>query len=138
MTRDVATNDNNRLLSKKSAAARMHLRHFLLQGLAIALIYPYSPAHSNNWINCKFNGISELCSLAGGSKDFVVTYKSDGKQIRMERVGDDYSCLTGDATCGKMLITEIKERRTTWASFRMSEGVIRVNSSRGNKYEFKY
>lgn len=123
---------------KKSAAARMHLRHFLLQGLAIALIYPYSPAHSNNWINCKFNGISELCSLAGGSKDFVVTYKSDGKQIRMERVGDDYSCLTGDATCGKMLITEIKERRTTWASFRMSEGVIRVNSSRGNKYEFKY
>lgn len=123
---------------KKSAAARMHLRHFLLQGLAIALIYPYSPAHSNNWINCKFNGNSELCSLAGGSKDFVVTYKSDGKQIRMERVGDDYSCLTGDATCGKMLITEIKERRTTWASFRMSEGVIRVNSSRGNKYEFKY
>ena len=123
---------------KKLCANRMQLKHFLLCGLTIALILPYSPAHSNNWINCKFNGITELCSLAGGSKDFVVTYKSDGKQIRMERVGDDYSCLTGDATCGKMLITEIKERRTTWASFRMSEGVIRVNSSRGNKYEFKY
>lgn len=138
MTRDVVTNDNNRLLLKKSAAARMHVRNFLLQGLTIALIYPYSPAHSDNWINCKFNGITELCSLSGGSKDFVVTYKSDGKQIRMERVGDDYSCSTGDATCGKMLITEIKERRTTWAAFRMSEGVIRVNSSRGNKYEFKF
>ena len=95
-------------------------------------------AHSNDWTNCKFNGIAKLCSLAGGSKDFVVIYKSDGKQIRMERVGDDYSCSTGDATCGKMLITEIMERRSTWAAFRMSEGVIRVNSSRGNKYEFKY
>ena len=116
----------------------MQLKHFLLCGLTIALILPYSPAHSNNWINCKFNGITELCSLAGGSKDFVVTYKSDGKQIRMERVGDDYSCLTGDATCGKMLITEIKERRTTWASFRLSEGVIRVNSTRRNVYELKY
>lgn len=123
---------------KKSCANRMHLRHFLHHGLTISLIYPYSPAHSNDWINCKFNGITELCSLAGGSKDFVVTYKSDGKQIRMERVGGDYPCSTGDATCGKMLITEVKERRTTWAAFRMSEGVIRVNSSRENKYEFKY
>lgn len=138
MTRDVAANDNNRLLSKKSTAARMHVRHFSLQGLTIALIYPYSPAHSDNWINCKFNGITELCSLSGGSKDFVVTYKSDGKQIRMERVGDDYSCLNSSDTCGKMLITEIKEKRSTWAAFRMSEGVIRVSSSRGNKYEFKY
>lgn len=116
----------------------MRLKSFFIQGLAIALIYPYSPASSNDWINCKFNGITELCRLAGGSKDFTVTYKSDGKQLRMERVGDDYSCSTGDATCGKMLITEIKERRTTWAAFRISEGVIRINSSRGNKYEFKY
>lgn len=116
----------------------MQLKSFLLQGLAIALIYPYSPAHSNDWINCKFNGITELCSSAGGSKDFLVTYKSDGKQIRMERVGNDYTCSSQGDTCGKMLITEVKERRTTWASFRISEGGIRVNSSRGNKYEFKY
>ncbi|WP_216902301.1 hypothetical protein [Synechococcus sp. CCY 9618] len=34
----------------------------------------------------------EACLVAGGSTSFTVTFRSDGKQIEMEKVGEPWPC----------------------------------------------
>jgi hypothetical protein len=87
------------------------------------------------WQKCGFNGKSEDCLFAGGSNSFTITFRSDGKQIEVEKVGEPYSCGKGDIDeCGKMLITEPREGRATLATYRQASKTIIIRSARGNIY----
>ena len=89
------------------------------------------------WVACTFNSIQEDCSLTGSPSSFTVTYRSDRKQISVEKVGSSYECGDGSTdSCGKVLITELKQRRTTWASYRQTQNEFLMRSSRGNSYRF--
>ena len=89
------------------------------------------------WVICTFNSTKEDCSLAGSPSSFTVTYRSDHKQISVEKVGSSYECGDGSSdSCGKVLITERKQRRTTWASYRQTPSEFLMRSSRGNTYRF--
>ena len=91
--------------------------------------------------DCRFNGKWEKCEIAGSSGSFTVTYASDGKKINIEKVGDPYPCSDGTADeCGKLLITEPRERRTTWGVYRVIAGgsAMTARSSRGNVYQFQF
>ena len=44
------------------------------------------------WQTCSFNGRAEACLVAGGSTAFTVTFRSDGKHIEMEKVGEPWTC----------------------------------------------
>ena len=91
--------------------------------------------------DCRFNGKWEKCEIAGGSGSFTVTYARDGKKINIEKVGDPYPCSDGTADeCGKILITEPRERRTTWGVYRVVAGgsAMTARSSRGNVYQFQF
>jgi len=59
-----------------------------------ALVTPAPPAvHAQAaWQICSFNGRAEACLVAGGSTSFTLTFRSDGKQIEMEKVGEPWTC----------------------------------------------
>jgi hypothetical protein len=61
---------------------------------AAALVIPALPAAQAQtaWQTCSFNGRAEACLFAGGSSSFTVTFRSDGKQIEMEKVGEPWTC----------------------------------------------
>lgn len=65
-----------------------------LAAVGAALVTPaLSEAHAQAaWQTCSFNGRSEACLVAGGSTSFTVTFRSDGKQIEMEKVGEPWTC----------------------------------------------
>jgi hypothetical protein len=91
------------------------------------------------WQRCAFNSSVEDCDIAGSSSSFTVTYRRDRKQIQVEKVGSSNECGDGSShECGKMLITEPKERRTTWATYRQTPNAIIIRSSRGNIYNIPY
>lgn len=91
------------------------------------------------WQRCAFNTRREDCEIAGSSYSFTITYRSDGKQIQVEKVGSSHECGDGSShECGTMLITEPKERRTTWATYRQTPNAIIIRSSRGNIYNIPY
>jgi hypothetical protein len=90
-----------------------------------------------HWVKCSFNGRDEECEFAGSSSSFTVTYRSDRKKIEVEKVGSPFACGDGSSDeCGKMLITETKERRTTWATYRITPNAVVLRSQRGNNYRF--
>jgi hypothetical protein len=107
---------------------------------AIALVTcgQWQPIHSKAeeiWVKCKFNAAYEDCSIAGGSSSFTLTFRSDQKRITVEKVGTPHECGDGSSDiCGKALITEVKERRSTWASYRQTRNEFLMTSSRGNRY----
>lgn len=115
---------------------------FLSIAAATALAFATASVHANPRANnCRFNGKWEKCQIAGGSSSFTVTYASDGKIITIEKVGDPYPCSDGTADdCGKLLITEPRERRTTWGVYRVIAGgsAMTARSSRGNVYQFQF
>ena len=118
----------------------------LSSSLAIALgstcssIPPLRSAYAEQiWQKCAFNNRLEDCDVAGSSYSFTVTYRRDGKQIQVEKVGSSHECGDGSTNeCGKMLIVEPRERRTTWASYRQTSNAIIMRSSRGNTYNIPY
>ncbi len=57
-----------------------------------ALVNPALPAaHAQtDWQTCSFNGRSEACLVAGGSTSSTATFRSDSKQIEMEKVGEPW------------------------------------------------
>ena len=65
-----------------------------LAAAGAALALPAIPvAHAQAaWQTCRFNGRAEACLVAGGSTSFTVTFRSDGKQIEMEKVGEPWTC----------------------------------------------
>jgi hypothetical protein len=91
------------------------------------------------WDICEFNGRKEQCMIAGGSSSFTITFRSDGKQIEVEKVGEPYSCGADDRhECGKMLITEPREGRTTLATYQQTSSHTTIRSERGNVYVIPY
>jgi len=68
---------------------RSPLAAFCAVAAGAALVIPAIPsAHAQTaWQTCRFNGRAESCLVAGGSTSFTVTFRSDGKQIEMEKVG---------------------------------------------------
>jgi len=108
-------------------------------GILIILFLEQSAYAQRHWQKCSFNNQIEDCELAGGNSSFTITYRSDGKQIEVEKVGTSYPCSDGTShVCGKMIITERKERRTTWATYRQMPSAIIIRSSRGNMYNISY
>lgn len=108
---------------------------------AAALVIPLlPPAHAQAaWQTCRFNGRVEACLVAGGSTAFTVTFRSDGKQIEMEKVGEPWTCGPGDQEeCGKLLITEPSNGRTTLATYRQTSSAFLVRSERGNTYTIPF
>ncbi len=106
-----------------------------------ALVLPVVPAGQAQtaWQTCSFNGRAEACLIAGGSSSFTVTFRSDGKQIEMEKVGEPWSCGPGDREdCGKLLITEPSNGRTTLATYRQTSSAFLVRSERGNTYTIPF
>jgi hypothetical protein len=106
-----------------------------------ALVFSPIPAGQAQaaWQACSFNGRSEACLVAGGSTSFTVTFRSDGKQIEMEKVGEPWTCGQGDQEeCGKLLITEPGTGRTTLAAYRQTSAAFLVRSERGNTYSIPY
>ena len=106
-----------------------------------ALVFPPLPAaHAQAaWQTCSFNGRSEACLVAGGSTSFTLTFRSDGKQIEMEKVGEPWTCGQGDQEeCGKLLITEPNNGRTTLAAYRQTSSSLLVRSERGNTYTIPF
>jgi len=92
-----------------------------------------------SWQRCAFNSSVEDCDVAGSSSSFTETYRRDRKQMRVEKVGSSNECGDGSShECGKMLITEPKERRVTWATYRQTPNAIIMRSSRGNTYKIPY
>lgn len=61
------------------------------------LVVPAIPAAQGQtaWQTCRFNGRPEACLFAGGSSSFTITFRSDGKQIQMEKVGEPWTCGQG-------------------------------------------
>jgi hypothetical protein len=108
-------------------------------GVALA-IPPLPAAHAQAaWQTCSFNGRAEACLVAGGSTSFTVTFRSDGKQIEMEKVGEPWTCGQRDQEeCGKLLITEPSNGRTTLATYRQTSSAFLVRSERGNTYSIPY
>jgi hypothetical protein len=91
------------------------------------------------WQTCSFNGRAEACLVAGGSTSFTVTFRSDGKQIEMEKVGEPWTCGQRDQEeCGKLLITEPSNGRTTLATYRQTSSAFLVRSERGNTYTIPF
>ncbi len=112
-----------------------------LAAAGAALVIPSPPAaHAQTaWQTCSFNGRPEACLFAGGSTSFTITFRSDGKQIEMEKVGEPWTCGQGDREeCGKLLITEPSNGRTTLATYRQTSSAILVRSARGNTYTIPY
>ncbi|MBW4531208.1 MAG: hypothetical protein KME02_11050 [Aphanothece saxicola GSE-SYN-MK-01-06B] len=112
-----------------------------LAAAGAALLIPPIPAGQAQaaWQTCSFNGRSEACLVAGGSTSFTVTFRSDGKQIEMEKVGEPWTCGQGDQEeCGKLLITEPSNGRTTLATYRQTSAAFLVRSERGNTYSIPY
>ena len=112
-----------------------------LAAAGAALALPAIPvAHAQAaWQTCRFNGRAEACLVAGGSTSFTVTFRSDGKQIEMEKVGEPWSCGQGDQEeCGKLLITEPSNGRTTLATYRHTSSAFLVRSERGNTYTIPF
>ena len=108
-------------------------------GTVMALpVIPAAHAQAG-WQTCRFNGRSEACLVAGGSTSFTVTFCSDGKQIEMEKVGEPWTCGQGDREeCGKLLITEPSNGRTTLATYRQTASTVLVRSERGNTYTIPF
>lgn len=122
---------------------RTSLKHRLMPILATAaLALSTASVQANPRDNdCRFNGKWEKCEIAGSSGSFTVTYARDGKKLNIEKVGDHYPCSDGTADeCGKILITEPRERRTTWGVYRVVAGgsAMTARSSRGNVYQFQF
>ena len=111
-----------------------------LAGVLFSASLHHPPAFAQRyWQKCVFNARIEDCEFAGSSSSFTITYRSDGKQIQVEKVGASHECGDGSShECGKMLITEPKERRTTWATYRQTPNAIIIRSSRGNIYNIPY
>ncbi|MCP9835853.1 MULTISPECIES: hypothetical protein [unclassified Cyanobium] len=112
-----------------------------LAAVGAALVIQALPAaHAQTaWQTCRFNGRAESCLVAGGSSSFTVTFRSDGKQIEMEKVGEPWTCGQGDREeCGKLLITEPSNGRTTLATYRQTSSAFMVRSERGNTYSIPY
>ena len=104
----------------------------------VTLAIPAAHAQAG-WQTCRFNGRSEACLVAGGSTSFTVTFCSDGKQIEMEKVGEPWTCGQGDwEECGKLLITELSNGRTTLAIYRQTASTVLVRSERGNTYTIPF
>ncbi|PSI00482.1 hypothetical protein [Synechococcus lacustris] len=125
----------------------IRFRPFLLAPSVVALSIFSASAHAQatDYPNsCSFNGTWENCRLTGEGQSINVTYAKDGKKIELEMVGNDWECSkknepSNSRRCGKILITERKEGRTTWGTYmvtRMSSGFA-VRSSRGNTYYFE-
>ncbi len=109
-----------------------------ISGLVLAAAPVYADTATNA---CRFNGQWEQCVIAGGLSSFTVTYARDSKKINIEKVGAAYPCSDGTANeCGKVLITEPRERRTTWGMYRVagSGRTMTVRSARGNIYQFQF
>jgi len=106
------------------------------------LAFAITPVYANSTSNdCRFNGNWEKCEIAGGSASFTVIYARDGKKINLEKVGASYPCSDGAFDeCGKLLITEPRERRSTWGVYRIptNGSAMTVRSSRGNVYQFQF
>jgi hypothetical protein len=112
-----------------------------LAAAGVALVIPPIPAgHAQTaWQTCSFNGRPEACLVAGGSSSFTVTFRSDGKQIEMEKVGEPWTCGQRDQEeCGKLLITEPSNGRTTLATYRQTSSTVLVRSERGNTYTIPF
>ncbi|MDM7954352.1 MAG: hypothetical protein QUV07_14210 [Cyanobium sp. CZS 25K] len=106
-----------------------------------ALVIPAIPTAQAQtaWQTCRFNGRAEACLVAGGSTSFTVTFRSDGKQIEMEKVGEPWTCGQRDQEeCGKLLITEPSNGRTTLATYRQTASTFLVRSERGNTYTIPF
>jgi hypothetical protein len=106
-----------------------------------ALLIPPIPAGQAQaaWQTCSFNGRPEACVVAGGSNSFTLTFRSDGKQIEMEKVGEPWTSGPGDQEeFGKLLITEPSNGRTTLATYRQTSSTVLVRSERGNTYTIPY
>lgn len=111
-----------------------------IAGTLLSVLLVQHPVFAERtWQRCGFNSRVEDCDVAGNSSLFTVTYRRDGKQIQVEKVGSSYECGDGSShECGKMLITEPKERRMTWATYRQTPNAIIMRSSRGNTYKIPY
>lgn len=117
-----------------------HLRKNILFAGATLLIAAPAHAEDYNWRACMFNGTSDPCDLAGSRYSATLTFRKDGKRIRVEKVGADYPCGDGSADeCGKALITETNGR-STWASYRFASdsSTWSLRSTRGNIYVIPY
>lgn len=114
----------------------------LLSLAAAAALLAAAPVQADNyhWRACTFNGGADACDLAGSAKSATLTFRKDGKQIRVESVGADHECGDNSAdTCGKALIIE-SNGRTTWASSRLASdySTWSLRSTRGNLYVIPY
>ena len=112
-----------------------------LAAAGAALVIPPIPAGQAQtaWQTCRFNGRPEACLFAGGSTSFTLTFRSDGKQIEMEKVGEPWTCGQRDQEeCGKLLITEPSNGRTTLATYRQTSSTFLVRSERGNTYSIPF
>jgi hypothetical protein len=112
-----------------------------LAAAGAALVIPPIPAGQaqTTWQTCSFNGRPEACLFAGGSTSVTITFRSDGKQIEMEKVGEPWTCGQGDQEeCGKLLITEPSNGRTTLATYRQTSSTFLVRSERGNTYSIPF
>jgi hypothetical protein len=118
----------------------LHYLLFILTGAFISTSLAQQSAIAERyWKSCAFNNRVEDCEFTGSSSSFTITYRSDGKQIQVEKVGSSHECGDGSShECGKMLITEARERRTTWATYRQTPNSIIMRSSRGNTYNIPY
>ncbi|MEA5414747.1 hypothetical protein VB757_06390 [Synechococcus sp. BA-132 BA5] len=57
----------------------------------------------------------------------------------MEKVGEPWTCGQGDQEeCGKLLITEPSNGRTTLATYRQTASTVLVRSERGNTYTIPF
>ena len=111
-----------------------------IAGTLLSVLLVQHPVFAERtWQRCGFNNRVEDCDVAGSSSSFTVAYRRDGKQIQVEKVGSSYECGDGSShECGKMLITDSKERRMTWATYRQTPNAIIMRSSRGNTYKIPY
>jgi len=133
-------------LEEAKGLTQQHLKTSMIRLLATAaltaLTIAAAPVSANTTTkDCRFNGQWEKCDIAGGFGSFTVTFARDGKKITLEKVVTPYACSDGTTDeCGKLLITEPRERRTTWGVYRAPAGghAMTVRSSRGNVYQFQF
>jgi hypothetical protein len=127
------------LSPRKKRLFFLYLTNLIIGALLSAPLVRQPAFAERTWQRCAFNSRLEDCDVAGSSSSFTITYRSDGKQIQVEKVGSSYECGDGSShECGKMLITEPKERRATWATYRQTPNAIIMRSSRGNTYNIPY
>lgn len=115
------------------------MKSILLAAAALLVAAP-AQAVDYHWRACTFNGAADACDLAGSRHSATLSFRKDGKQISVEKVGMDHECGDGNAdACSKALITDTNGR-TTWDSYRVStrRSCLWLRSSRGNRYAILY